>query len=114
MQGMEHSQACCYTHFRLLLWICGIHGDVLSGIATPVFLSYLADNTAAFSKVVEFSCFCRWILDCLLCLGGTGATLGLVLNMLHSRSKMYKSIGRLSLPSAIFCINEPVILVCLL
>ncbi len=44
-----------------------------------------------------------------MCLGGTGSTLGLVLAMLRSRSKMYQSLGKMGLPSAIFCINEPVI-----
>lgn len=100
-----------YTVLVCLLWVCGIHGDnVLSGIATPVFLSYLAENTAVFQSGAEAPHIIAegyWIL--FMCLGGTGATLGLVLNMLTSKSKMYKSLGRLSLPSAIFCINEPVI-----
>lgn len=42
-------------------------------------------------------------------IGGTGATIGLVLNMMRSKVKSYKSLGRLSLPSAVFNINEPVI-----
>ena len=112
MQGMGTLPGMLlYTLLVCLLWICGIHGDnVLSGIATPVFLSYLADNTAAFQSGVEVPhVFADGFWIVFMCLGGTGATLGLVLNMLHSRSKMYKSIGRLSLPSAIFCINEPVI-----
>ena len=41
--------------------------------------------------------------------GGTGATLTLVFLMLRSRSKTYKQLGKISLPSAIFEINEPVI-----
>lgn len=100
-----------YTVLVCLLWVCGIHGDnVLAGIATPVFLSYLAENTLAFqsgAEPVHMITEGYWIL--FMCLGGTGSTLGLVLNMLTSKSKMYKSLGKLSLPSAIFCINEPVI-----
>lgn len=100
-----------YTILVCLLWICGIHGDnILSGIATPVFLGYLAENTHAFQTGVEAQNIITegyWIV--FMCIGGTGATLGLVLNMIRSKNKMYKSIGELSLPSAIFCINEPVI-----
>lgn len=32
-----------------LLWCCGIHGDnVLSGITSPIFLKYIAENTQAY------------------------------------------------------------------
>ena len=100
-----------YTLLVCFLWSCGIHGDnVLSGIASPIFLGYLAANTAAFQagKPIPYEIADGfWIL--FMCLGGTGATLGLVLAMLRSKSKMYKSLGKMSLPSAIFCINEPVI-----
>ena len=100
-----------YTLIVCLLWSAGIHGShALAGIATPIFLSNLAANTAAFRAgtppphvVVDGF----WIVY--MSLGGTGATLGLVLNMLRSKSKTFKSLGKLSLPSAIFTINEPVI-----
>lgn len=100
-----------YIVLVCLLWICGVHGDnVLSGIATPIFLGLLAENTQAFQNgsippniITEG----YWIV--FMCLGGTGSTLGLVLNMMRSKNKMYKSIGKLSFPSAIFGINEPVI-----
>lgn len=97
-----------------LLWCCGIHGDnVLSGITSPIFLKYIAENTQAYlhhQPVPHITADGFYIV--FMCLGGTGATLGLVLAMLRSRSKMYKSVGKLSLPSALFCINEPVIFGC--
>lgn len=100
-----------YTLIVCLLWSAGIHGShALAGIATPIFLSNLAANTAAFQAgnplphvVVDGF----WIVY--MSLGGTGSTLGLVLNMLRSKSESYRSLGKLSLPSAIFTINEPVI-----
>lgn len=100
-----------YTLLVCFLWTCGIHGDnVLSGIASPIFLGYLAANTKAFQngqpipyEIAEGF----WIL--FMSIGGTGATLGLVLAMLRSRSKLYKSLGKMAFPSALFCINEPVI-----
>ncbi|WP_318369519.1 PTS sugar transporter subunit IIC [Enterobacter sp.] len=97
-----------------LLWCCGIHGDnILSGITSPIFLKYIAENTQAYlnhQPIPHITADGFYIV--FMCLGGTGATLGLVLAMLRSRSKMYKSVGKLSLPSAIFCINEPVIFGC--
>lgn len=100
-----------YSVLVCLLWTAGIHGDhALAGIATPIFLSNLAANTVAFQAgtplphvVVDGF----WIV--FMCLGGTGSTIGLVLNMLRSKTKTYKSLGKLSLPSALFAINEPVI-----
>ncbi|MGX7419381.1 PTS sugar transporter subunit IIC [Carnobacterium gallinarum] len=100
-----------YTLLVCFLWSCGIHGDnVLSGIASPIFLGYLAANTAAFQNGQPIPYEIAdgfWIL--FMCLGGTGSTLGLVLAMLRSKSKMYKSLGKMAFPSALFCINEPVI-----
>lgn len=100
-----------YTLLVCFLWSCGIHGDnVLSGIASPIFLGYLAANTLAFQNGEPIPYEIAdgfWIL--FMCLGGTGSTLGLVLAMLRSKSKMYKSLGKMAFPSAIFCINEPVI-----
>lgn len=100
-----------YALIVCLLWVCGIHGDnVLSGIASPIFLGLLAENVAAMQAgtvPANFIAEGYWIV--FMCFGGTGSTLGLVLNMLHSKSKMYRDLGKMSLPSAIFCINEPVI-----
>jgi PTS system cellobiose-specific IIC component len=97
-----------------LLWCCGIHGDnVLSGITSPIFLKYIAENTQAYlnhQPIPHITADGFYIV--FMCIGGTGATFGLVLAMLRSRSKMYKSVGKLSLPSAVFCINEPVIFGC--
>jgi PTS system cellobiose-specific IIC component len=97
-----------------LLWCCGIHGDnVLSGITSPIFLKYIAENTQAYlnhQPIPHITADGFYIV--FMCIGGTGATLGLVLAMLRSRSKLYKSVGKLSLPSAVFCINEPVIFGC--
>ena len=94
-----------------ILWCCGIHGDnVLSGITSPIFLKYIAENTQAYlnhQPIPHITADGFYIV--FMCLGGTGATLGLVISMLRSKSKLYKSVGELSLPSAVFCINEPVI-----
>ena len=100
-----------YTLIVCLLWSAGIHGShALAGIATPIFLSNLAANTAAFQAGTPLPHIVVdgfWIVY--MSLGGTGSTLGLVLNMLRSKTKTYASLGKLALPSALFTINEPVI-----
>lgn len=100
-----------YSLLALLLWVCGIHGDnVLSGIVDPIWLAMFAENVAAWQvgqPIPNIFCGNYWIV--FMCLGGTGSTLGLVLNMVVSRCKMYRELGKMSLPSAIFCINEPVV-----
>lgn len=41
--------------------------------------------------------------------GGTGATIVLVILMLRSKSKTYRDLGKVAFPSALFEINEPVV-----
>lgn len=100
-----------YSIIVTLLWSAGIHGDMtLEGVADPIFIQYLAANTEAFlaHKPVPFitaSGFYALFVN----VGGTGATLCLVLLMLRSKSKLYKSLGKVAFPSACFEINEPVI-----
>ena len=93
------------------LWLGGIHGNnVLSGIASPIFITAIAENLIAFNNGQPAPHIINgvfWIMFC--CIGGAGSTLGLVFAMIRSKSKMYRELGKLSLPAAIFCINEPVI-----
>lgn len=100
-----------YTFCILLLWCAGIHGsNVMGSIGDPIFLALFAANVQAFEQGQTLpNIFPGGFYITFLCLGGTGSTLGLVINMLMSKSRTYKSLGKMSLPSAIFCINEPVI-----
>ena len=100
-----------YTFLVSLLWCAGIHGDMaLQGVADPVFMQFIAANGLAFAKhqplpYVTAAGFNTLFVN----IGGTGATLALVILMLCSKSKTHKQLGKLSLPSGIFEINEPVI-----
>lgn len=100
-----------YTFLVSLLWCAGIHGDMaLQGVADPVFMQFIAANGLAFAKhqplpYVTAAGFNTLFVN----VGGTGATLALVILMLCSKSKTHKQLGKLSLPSGIFEINEPVI-----
>ena len=100
-----------YTFMILLLWCAGIHGsNVMGSIGDPIFLALFAANTEAFTSGQPIpNIFAGGFYITFLCYGGTGSTLGLVINMLFSKSQSYKSLGRMALPSAIFCINEPIL-----
>ena len=100
-----------YTFLILLLWCLGIHGsNVMGSIGDPIFLTLLALNTEAYNAGEPLpNIFAGGFYIMFLCYGGTGSTLGLIINMLLSKKKAYRSLGRMALPSAIFCINEPII-----
>ncbi|MCU0250406.1 MAG: PTS transporter subunit EIIC [Vicinamibacterales bacterium] len=99
-----------YACLVTLLWSVGINGDnTLDAIVAPIFLQYLAANVDAVAQgqalpYVTASGFFSTFVN----VGGTGATLGLALVMLRSKEPGYRKVSRLSLPTQIFGINEPI------
>jgi PTS system cellobiose-specific IIC component len=99
-----------YACLVTLLWSVGINGDnTLDAIVAPIFLQYLAVNVDAVAHgqalpYVTASGFFSTFVN----VGGTGATLGLALVMLRSKEPGYRKVSRLSLPTQIFGINEPI------
>ncbi len=99
-----------YACLVTLLWSVGINGDnTLDAIVAPIFLQFLAANVDALSQgqplpYVTASGFFSTFVN----VGGTGATLGLALVMLRSKEPGYRKISRLSLPTQVFGINEPI------
>jgi cellobiose PTS system EIIC component len=93
-----------------LLWSVGINGDnTLDAIVGPIFLQYLAANVEAATHnqplpyVTALGFFTSFVN-----VGGTGATIGLALVMLNSKEVGYRKISRVSLPTQVFGINEPI------
>lgn len=100
------------TLLSRLLWMIGIHGMlVLMPILLTVFVPLDLQNLEAFNNgdpLPNIVGLAFWILC--TSIGGGGATLGLNLLMVFkSKSEQYKALGKLSLPSGIFGINEPLI-----
>lgn len=94
-----------------LLWFFGIHGSqTVLPILIPVWLGYMSENTASLAAgkgIVHSINFGLWDLACI---GGCGATIGLVIVMFFTaKSERYKAFGKITLPCGIFSINEPVI-----
>ena len=99
-----------YALVVTLLWSVGINGDnTMDAVVAPIFLQYLAENVAAVTAgqplpyVTAYGFFTTFVN-----VGGTGATMALALLLLHSRDRGFRGISRLSLPTQVFQINEPI------
>lgn len=94
-----------------LLWATGIHGvSVVGAVARPIWLVLLDENITAAANGTAIpniapEPFFQWFIW----IGGSGATIGLVIWMVFSKSKYLRSVGRASLIPGICNINEPVI-----
>ncbi|EHZ2545525.1 PTS sugar transporter subunit IIC [Vibrio cholerae] len=94
-----------------LLWFAGIHGAaIVVGLLSPIFLTNISANIDAFVTGQPVpNIFTQPFWDFYIFIGGSGATLALVILMSFSRSAHLKSIGRMSAVPGLFQINEPVI-----
>ena len=100
-----------YALLVTMLWSIGINGDnALEGIVAPIFMQYLLANVEAIDKgqplpYVTANGFFSTFVN----VGGTGATLGLALVLLGSKEAGLRNVGRVSLPTQVFQINEPIV-----
>ena len=99
-----------YALVVTMLWSVGINGDnAVDAIVAPIFLQYLAANVAATTAgqplpyVTAYGFFTTFVN-----VGGTGATMALALVLWNSKEAGFRRISRLSLPTQIFQINEPI------
>lgn len=99
--------------FGQIAWWFGIHNDAVLSVVSPIFYSNLAANASAFAEGVA-STDLPFIVNqafffTFATIGGSGATLGLVILLLRSKSAQCKAVGKLAIVPAFFGINEPVI-----
>ena len=99
-----------YAFLVTMLWSVGINGDnAVDAIVAPIFLQYLAENVAAMSAgqplpyITAFGFFTTFVN-----VGGTGATIALALVLWNSKEPGFRKVSRISLPTQIFQINEPI------
>jgi PTS system cellobiose-specific IIC component len=99
-----------YAFLVTMLWSVGINGDnALDAIVAPIFLQFLAANVAAMADgeplpyVTAYGFFTAFVN-----VGGTGATIALALILWNSKEPGFRKVSRLSLPTQIFQINEPI------
>jgi cellobiose PTS system EIIC component len=99
-----------YACLVTMLWSVGINGDnAVDAIVAPIFLQYLAANVTAMTQgeplpyVTAYGFFTAFVN-----VGGTGATIALAFILWNSREPGFRRVSRLSLPTQIFQINEPI------
>ncbi|MDR6226744.1 PTS cellobiose transporter subunit IIC [Desmospora profundinema] len=97
-----------------MLWSTGLHGAaIVGGVMGPIWLSLMDQNRQVFQndpQAVLPNVITQQFFDLWIYIGGSGATLALVLAMiLRARSQQLKNIGRLSIGPGLFNINEPVV-----
>lgn len=94
-----------------LLWFAGIHGAaIVGGILQAFWLSNLGLNQEALTAGEAIpKIFIEPFWQFFITVGGSGATMGLVILYLRSRSAHLRSIGRLGMVPSMFNINEPII-----
>ena len=99
-----------YAFVVTMLWSIGINGDnAVDVVVAPIFLQYLAENTAAMTAgqplpYVTANGFFTTFVN----VGGTGATIALAFVLWYSKDAGFRRVSRLSLPTQIFQINEPI------
>lgn len=97
-----------------LFWMVGLHGpNILGGITTPLVEKLGAENMDLFAQGIpfssgEYSVFAGSFLDAFVYLGGSGATLGLIIALIIAgkRRKQMVAIGG---APGVFQINEPML-----
>jgi cellobiose PTS system EIIC component len=92
------------------LWSLGINGDnALDAIVAPIFFQYLSANVLAMTEGRELPYVTAYgFFTTFVNVGGTGATLALALLLVRSSRPGFRKVSRLSLPTQIFQINEPI------
>lgn len=95
----------------LILWSIGIHGmNVVSSVAYPFWMTQLAANADAVSAGQDATgIVTEPFFHMFTHIGGSGATLGLVIFMMFSASTQLKQVGKTVIIPSLFNINEPVI-----
>ncbi|MEK5067071.1 PTS cellobiose transporter subunit IIC [Sporosarcina sp. FSL K6-1508] len=96
-----------------VLWFFGLHGaNVMEPVMQAVYLPAIEANIKAFEAGIEIPYIVtKPFFDAFMYLGGTGATLGLIIAVFIAgrRHKHYRNVSGLSAGPGIFNINEPIL-----
>jgi len=99
-----------YHMLCALVFFCGINSAVVYVVVEPFIIQNGVANEAAHAAGEAVQNVATYSVDTMVWAGGTGATIGLVILMVFmGKSKMMRTLGKISLGPAIFNINEPVI-----
>ncbi|MFB6465634.1 PTS sugar transporter subunit IIC [Cytobacillus sp. Hz8] len=95
-------------------WAIGLHGpNILGGITSPLLEKLGQENIIMYAKgganLDQYHILAGKFLDAFVYLGGSGATLGLIIAMFITARKRNKQILALSTGPGVFQINEPIL-----
>jgi len=99
-----------YAFLVTMLWSVGINGDnAMDAIVAPIVFQYLGANVEAVTHGQPLPFItANGFFSTFVNVGGTGATIGLALVLWNSKEPGFRKVSRLSLPTQIFQINEPI------
>lgn len=98
-----------WTMMRALFWFFGIHPSPLNAMYYPLSSVATAANIEAFMAGEPLPYLTFGIMTTFCMIGGTGATLGLNINMFRAKSERYKALNKVAVVPGIFNINEPLV-----
>lgn len=111
--------ALMFSFFVTFFWFFGIQGsNLMAGIFEPIWWMILGINTALVTSMGyadavmtgEMGVFTKPFFDSYMMLGGSGATLGLLIGTFAvSKRRELKEVAKYATPAGIFQINEPTI-----
>ena len=97
----------------MIFWWFGIHDSAISAPLSPFLYANLAANMTAYTAGTALTdlpyTVTRPFWFTFMAIGGSGATLGLAILLVFSKSKQLKTLGRLGIIPSLFNINEPII-----
>lgn len=94
-----------------ILWFFGIHGgNIITSITNPIYIPLAIENFNLYSQGLEpINIISNSFAKCFTS-GGVGSMFSLSILMTYfSKSEQYKTLGRISLPTTFFYINEPLL-----
>src|SRR5699024_808035 len=120
LQGLSSSlpAALIVAFLNQLLWFFGLHGtNILGAIIEPIYIPLVIENGDLFNAGVSAydvpNIVTKPFLDSFVFLGGSGATISLLIAIFlvirRERKHPYREIAKVSAPGSIFNINEPVL-----
>jgi len=98
-----------------LLWWFGVHGaSLVGGITSGIVTANMLANQAILDAGLPLTAANGAVVyttqvDAIWRITGSGITFGIVIAMLLAKSKQFKTLGKLALPSSFFNINEPIL-----
>ena len=96
--------------FILVLWCCGVHGQMVTmAVTSPITMAAFASNAELFAAGAQPVFHPIFMTLAIAFLGGTGNTFGLCVLSLKAKSEQMKAFGKATIVPSFFRLSEPAI-----